>query len=88
MPLPKEKKTEIIKKFEQHSGDTGSAEVQIALLTSRIEQLVGHLKKNTKDNHSRHGLLLMVGQRKRLINYLKRKDVKKYEEIASALALR
>ena len=88
MPLAKDKKTEIIQKFEQHTGDTGSTEVQIALLTSRIEQLVGHLKKNEKDNHSRRGLLMMVGQRKRLLHYLKREDVKKYEEITSALELR
>jgi small subunit ribosomal protein S15 len=88
MPLQKDKKTEIIHKFEQHTGDTGSAEVQIGLLTSRIAQLVGHLKKNNKDNHSRRGLLMMVGQRKRLLHYLKRKDMKKYEEITSALELR
>ena len=88
MPLPKDKKTEIIQKFEQHTGDTGSAEVQIALLTSRIEQLVGHLKKNNKDNHSRRGLLMMVGQRKRLLHYLKRTDMKQYEKVTSALELR
>ncbi|MFA5112750.1 MAG: 30S ribosomal protein S15 [Candidatus Margulisiibacteriota bacterium] len=88
MPLKRDKKSEIIKKFEQHTGDTGSTEVQIALLTSRIEQLVGHLKKNSHDNHSRRGLLMMVGQRKRLLHYLKRTDVKKFEELTSALELR
>jgi small subunit ribosomal protein S15 len=88
MPLNKDKKTEIINKFEQHTGDTGSTEVQIALLTSRIEQLVGHLKTNSNDNHSRRGLLMMVGQRKRLLHYLRRTDVKKYDSITSALELR
>ncbi|MCU0641848.1 MAG: 30S ribosomal protein S15 [Candidatus Margulisbacteria bacterium] len=88
MPLAKDKKTEIIKKFELHDGDVGSTEVQIALLTSRIEQLVGHLKKNTNDNHSRRGLLMMVGQRKRLLHYLKRTDSKKYGEVTTALELR
>ena len=87
MALKKEKKTAVIGKFKRHTGDTGSSEVQIALLTERINQLVEHLKKNKKDNLSRHGLLVMVGQRKRLLNYLRRKDIKKYEAVASSLNL-
>jgi len=88
MVLKKEKKTEIIEKFKRHSGDTGSPEVQVALLTERINQLVEHLKKNKKDQHSRRGLLMLVGQRKRLLNYLQRTDIKRYEELASILGLK
>lgn len=88
MVLKKEKKIEIIDKFKRHSADTGSPEVQIALLTERINQLVEHLKKNKKDHHSRRGLLLMVGQRKRLLNYLQKTDVKKFEETVSNLNLK
>jgi small subunit ribosomal protein S15 len=88
MVLKKEEKTTIISKYKQHAGDTGSTEVQVALLTERIEQLVDHLKKNPKDNHSRRGLLILVGQRKKLLNYLQKSDVKKFEKLASALKLR
>ena len=88
MALKKDNKTEIIKKFKRHSSDTGSSEVQIALLTDRINGLVEHLKKNKKDQHSRRGLLVLVGQRKRLLNYLQRKDVKKFEELVSSLGLK
>ena len=88
MPLKKEKKIELIGKFKIHEGDTGSPEVQIGLLTERISQLVGHLKKNKKDNHSRRGLLMLVGQRKRLLSYLRRKDMKRFEEITSSLDLK
>lgn len=87
MALKKEKKTEVIEKFKLHEGDTGSSEVQIALLTRRIESLVEHLKKNKKDQHSRRGLLLLVGQRKRLLKYLRREDIKRYEELTSGLGL-
>lgn len=87
MPLKKEKKVEVIGKFKIHEGDTGSPEVQVALITERINQLVGHLKKNKKDHHSRRGLLMLVGQRKRLLNYLRRKDVKRFEELTSSLDL-
>jgi small subunit ribosomal protein S15 len=87
MPLKKEKKIEVIGKFKVHEGDTGSPEVQVALITERINQLVGHLKKNKKDHHSRRGLLMLVGQRKRLLNYLRRKDVKRFEELTSSLDL-
>jgi len=88
MPLKREKKIEIIKKYNLHEGDTGSPEVQIALLSGRINQLVGHLKKNKKDQHSRYGLILLVGQRKRLLKYLKRKDMKRYEEITASMELK
>ena len=88
MVLKKEKKEEIIKKFAQGKADTGSAEVQIALLTERINTLAEHLKKNKKDNHSRHGLLLLVSHRKKLVTYLQRKDAKRYENLAVSLGLR
>jgi small subunit ribosomal protein S15 len=88
MALKKENKTEIIQRFKRHSGDTGSSEVQIALLTERINGLVEHLKKNKKDQHTRRGLLVLVGQRKRLLNYLQREDVKKFEALISSLGLK
>lgn len=87
MPLKKEKKIEVIGKYKRGEGDTGSSEVQIALLTERINQLAEHLKKNKKDQHSRRGLIMLVGQRKRLLNYLRRKDVKRFEELTSSLDL-
>ena len=83
----KEKKLETIAQFKTHDGDTGSTEVQVALLTRRIEHLVEHLKKNIKDNHSRRGLLLLVGQRKRLLNYLKREDAKRFDVLTGSLKL-
>lgn len=85
--MKKEKKIEVISKHRIHEGDTGSSDVQIALLTKRIETLVEHLKKNKKDQHSRHGLILLVGQRKRLLNYLRRKDIKRYEQLTASLDL-
>lgn len=88
MVLRKEKKTEIIGKHERHKGDTGSSEVQIALLTERINQLVEHLKKNKKDQHSRRGLLVLVGKRKRLLKYLQKVNVKSFEELTSNLGLK
>jgi len=88
MPLKKEEKGKIIKTFKQHAGDTGSSEVQIALLTERINQLVGHLKKNQKDNHSRHGLLMLVSQRKKLLKYLIRRDNKSYKKLIGNLGIR
>lgn len=88
MSLEGVKKKEIIENFKTHSGDTGSADVQIALLTERINQLTGHFKEHKKDHHSRRGLLIMVGKRKRLIEYLKKKDIKKYEELIKKLKLR
>lgn len=88
MVLLKEKKTKLIEEFKVHTRDTGSAEVQIALLTERINQLGDHFKQHKKDFHSRRGLLSLVGRRRRLLNYLKSTDVKKYEEILGKLSLR
>jgi small subunit ribosomal protein S15 len=88
MPLAKEKKIEIIKDFGRTDKDTGSAEVQIALLTKRIQDLTEHFKQNKKDHNSRRGLLKLVGQRRKLLNYLKKKDIEKYREILGRLSLR
>lgn len=88
MVLLKEKKQNIIDTFKHHSKDTGSAEVQIALLTERINGLGEHFKSHKKDFHSRRGLLMLVGRRRRLLNYLKKKDAKKYEEVLEKLKLR
>ena len=77
-----------MQKYKQREGDTGSPEVQVALLTERINQLVEHLKKNKKDNHSRRGLLMLVGQRKKLLNYLERKDMGRYKNLMASLKLR
>ncbi|MCX6816964.1 MAG: 30S ribosomal protein S15 [Candidatus Beckwithbacteria bacterium] len=87
MVLPTDKKQTIIKKFATQKGDTGSPEVQIALLTERINDLTKHLKANLKDNHSRRGLLAMVSKRRRLLNYLSRKDKKRHQEIVVKLKL-
>jgi small subunit ribosomal protein S15 len=81
-------KTAIIEEYKTHESDTGSPEVQIAILTKKINHLVEHLKQNKKDNHSRRGLLLMVGRRKRLLRYLQTKDHTRYEEILKKLQLR
>ena len=81
-------KQEIIEKYARHEGDTGSPEVQIALLTERINHLNEHLKLNKKDHHSRRGLLKMVGQRRGLLNYLKEKDIERYRAILASLNLR
>jgi small subunit ribosomal protein S15 len=88
MSLTKDNKEDVIKEFGRTNKDTGSAEVQIALLTRRIEDLTGHFKTNPKDHNSRRGLLKMVGQRRKLLNYLKRKDIEKYREILGKLSLR
>ena len=88
MALLKENKTGIIEKFRLHESDTGSPEVQIAILTERITQLSDHLKKHKKDHHSRRGLLKMVGQRRGLLNYLKENDMERYREIIGKLNLR
>ena len=82
------RKQEIIKEFGRHEGDTGSPEVQIALLTERINELTEHLKVHVKDNHSRRGLLKMVGKRRNLLNYLAKKDVQRYRDIVEKLGLR
>ena len=86
--LPNERKQEIIDKFKRHEGDTGSAEVQIALLSERITYLTDHFKTHKKDHHSRRGLLKIVGQRRRLLDYLKREDVERYRTIIQALGIR
>ena len=88
MPLEREEKAEVINKYRLHNSDTGSPEVQIALLSERINQLSGHFKDHKKDHHSRRGLLKMVGQRRRMLDYLKAKDVKRYREIIKRLNLR
>ena len=88
MPLTKEGKHEVFKEFGRTDKDTGSAEVQIALLTRRIEELTGHFKANPKDHASRRGLLKMVGQRRKFLKYLKNTDLEKYREILNRLSLR
>jgi small subunit ribosomal protein S15 len=88
MSFTKEDKEQVIKEFGRTELDTGSAEVQIALLTRRIEDLTEHFKTNPKDHNSRRGLLKMVGQRRKFLNYLKRHDVEKYREILEKLSLR
>jgi small subunit ribosomal protein S15 len=82
------RKQETIVKYKQHDSDTGSPEVQIALLTERISHLTEHLKTNNKDHHSRRGLLKMVGQRRSLLDYLKRKDAARYKKLIEQLSLR
>lgn len=81
-------KSEIIEKHARHEGDTGSPEVQIALLTARINLLTEHLKEHKKDHHSRRGLLMMVGQRRGLLNYLKAKDIERYRDLIAKLKIR
>ncbi len=88
MVLENSKKKQIIESFKIHEKDTGSALVQIALLTERINQLSKHFEQHKKDHHSRQGLLKMVSTRRRLLSYLKRHDTKKYEEVLSKLGLR
>jgi len=85
--LSKQKKQSLIKQYQVHEKDSGSAEVQIALLTKQIEALAQHLKKHPKDHHSRRGLLLMVGKRRRFLNYLKRRNQKKYQALVKKLGL-
>jgi small subunit ribosomal protein S15 len=88
VPLLKEDKTTIIEKFRVNATDTGSSEVQVAILTRRIEQLVEHLKAHKHDHHSRRGLLVLIGQRRRHLAYLSRNDSHKYQELIAALGLR
>ena len=88
MPLTKEQKAEIAAKYGRGSNDTGSAEVQIAILTASINQLTDHLKLHKKDHHSRRGLLLQVGQRRRLLSYLQKKDLERYRALIGELGLR
>ena len=88
MATSKEKKKEVIEQFKLHDKDTGSPEVQIALLTERINHLTEHLKVHKKDHHSRRGLLKMVGQRRRLLDYLTNTDIESYRQIIAELGLR
>ena len=88
MALNPERKTQIIEQFRQHDGDTGSPEVQIALLTERIQYLTEHFKTHAKDHHSRRGLLPRVRQRRRLLDYLRRESVDRYRKIIGALGIR
>ena len=86
--MTKERKQEIINTYKREENDTGSPEVQIALLTERISELTEHLKVHPKDNHSRRGLVKMVGKRRNLLNYLAKKDIQRYRDIAQKLSLR
>ncbi|MCL4369700.1 MAG: 30S ribosomal protein S15 [Chloroflexi bacterium] len=88
MSLAKEKKAELIQQHQAHESDTGSPEVQIALITERITQLTEHLKVHRHDHHSRRGLLMLIGQRRRLLNYLTRKNTDRYRAIIGKLGLR
>ncbi len=88
MPLHTEKKQEIVSNFRLHEKDTGSPEVQIALLSNRITSLTDHFKTHAKDHHSRRGLLKLVSRRRHLLDYLKRKDVERYRVIIKALGIR
>jgi small subunit ribosomal protein S15 len=86
--LPKQRKQEVIKEFATHEGDTGSPEVQVALLTTRIQYMTNHLRTHKKDHHSRRGLFSMVGQRARLLKYLKSKDLERYRTLIERLGIR
>ncbi len=88
MTVTAERKAEVIKKFARGSNDTGSPEVQVALLTERINALTPHFERHKKDNHSRRGLLKMVNQRRQMLDYLKRKDEQRYTKLIAELALR
>ncbi len=88
MPLLKEKKSEIIENFRSHDNDTGSAEVQIAILSERIRYLTEHFRTHAKDHHSRRGLLKLVGRRRRLLDYIKRKDFDHYRRVIERLGIR
>lgn len=88
MSITAEKKAEVIKEHARADGDTGSPEVQVAILTSRIQTLTDHFKTNAKDNHSRRGLLMMVNKRRSLLDYLKREDAQRYSDLIAKLGLR
>ena len=88
MPLAKETKEQILSDFRSHDADTGSPQVQVALLSKRINELTEHFKIHKKDNHSRRGLLKMVSQRRSLLDYLKRTDIERYHEVVARLGLR
>ena len=88
MSITSEKKTEIIKEFATKSGDTGSPEVQVAILTERISNLTEHFKDHKKDVHSRRGLLMLVNKRRRMLNYLRKNDFERYENVIQRLGIR
>ena len=88
MPLPKDVKAQIIAEYTRGESDTGSTEVQVALLTQRIRDLTEHLKMHKKDHHTRRGLLKLVGQRRRLLNYLKKVDIERYRSVVAKLGIR
>jgi small subunit ribosomal protein S15 len=88
MPLAIEKKKTLIQQYRVHDGDTGSPEVQIALLTERVNSLTEHFKQHTKDHHSRRGLLMLIGKRRGLIEYLRKKDTERYRAIIEKLGIR
>ena len=88
MALPKEEKSSLIDEYKLHEKDTGSPEVQVAILSRRIADLTEHLKEHKKDHHSRRGLLKMVGQRRRMLNYLKENDLERYRSVVKKLGLR
>lgn len=88
MPLEKEQRTQIIEEYRTHESDTGSPEVQVALLTSRINQMIDHLRVHRHDHHSRRGLLKMVGRRRRLLAYVQREDQERYRQLIARLGLR
>lgn len=88
MPLTTEQKSELVSKFRRSPDDTGSPEVQIALLSGRIDHLTEHLKTHPKDHHSRRGLLMLVGRRRRLLDYLRAQDVERYRSVIARLGLR
>jgi small subunit ribosomal protein S15 len=88
LPTTKQQKTELITQYKTHDGDTGSPEVQIALLSSRITYLTEHFKSHAKDHHSRRGLLKLVGRRRRLLDYLKKTDLERYRTIIDKLGIR
>ena len=88
MPLAKETKEQILSDFRSHESDTGSPQVQVALLSKRINELTEHFKVHKKDNHSRRGLLKMVSQRRSMLDYLKRTDIERYHEVVTRLGLR
>jgi small subunit ribosomal protein S15 len=88
MPLTQERKQELVSKFGDNDGDTGKTEVQVALLTERINELTDHLRTHSKDHHSRRGLLMLVGRRRRFLNYLQRRDLERYRSVIRELGLR
>jgi small subunit ribosomal protein S15 len=88
MSITAERKNEVVREYARHEGDTGSPEVQVAILTERIKNLTGHLQTHKKDFHSRRGLLIMVGQRRRLLDYVKTQEQSRYETLIQRLGLR